>query len=90
MAQWVKNPLQWRRGRRHRFNPWVRKVPWRKAWQPLQYSCLKDPMDRGPWRATVRRVAELDRTEHAHTHTFIVHTVKHETEKYYILLSMYS
>ena len=21
--------------RRHRFNPWVRKIPWRRAWQPL-------------------------------------------------------
>ena len=23
---------------------------------PLQYSCLKNPMDRGAWRATVHRV----------------------------------
>ena len=48
---------------------------------PLQYSCLKNPMDRGPWRATVHKFAELDRTEyahtHTHTHTFIVYTVKH-------------
>ena len=28
-----------------------------------QYSCLKNPMDRGAWRATVHRVAELDMTE---------------------------
>ena len=25
---------------------------------PLQYSCLENPMDRGVWRATVHRVAE--------------------------------
>ena len=25
---------------------------------PLQYSCLKNPMDRGPWWATVNRVAK--------------------------------
>ena len=25
---------------------------------PLQYSCLKNPMDRGAWRAVVRGVAE--------------------------------
>ena len=25
---------------------------------PLQYSCLRNPMDRGPWRATVLRVAK--------------------------------
>ena len=25
---------------------------------PLQYSCLENPMDRGAWQATVRRVAQ--------------------------------
>ena len=25
---------------------------------PLQYSCLENPMDRGAWWATVQRVAE--------------------------------
>ena len=30
---------------------------------PLQYSCLENPMGRGAWRATVHRVAELDMTE---------------------------
>ena len=25
---------------------------------PLQYSCLENPMDRGDWRATVRGVAK--------------------------------
>jgi len=25
---------------------------------PLQYSCLENPMDRGAWRATVRGVAK--------------------------------
>ena len=25
---------------------------------PLQYSCLENPMDRGAWHATVHRVAE--------------------------------
>ena len=27
---------------------------------PLQYSCLENPTDRGAWWATVHRVAELD------------------------------
>ena len=30
---------------------------------PLQYSCLENPMDRGAWQAAVHRVAELDMTE---------------------------
>ena len=25
---------------------------------PLQYSCLKNPMDRGPWQGTVQRTAK--------------------------------
>ena len=31
---------------------------------PLQYSCLKNPMDRGAWRARVHGVAEWDETKH--------------------------
>ena len=30
---------------------------------PLQYSCLENPMNRGSWWAVVHRVAELDLTE---------------------------
>ena len=30
---------------------------------PLQYSCLENPMDTGTWWATVHVVAELDMTE---------------------------
>ena len=30
---------------------------------PLQYSCLENPMDRGVWRAIVHSAAELDMTE---------------------------
>ena len=30
---------------------------------PLQYSCLESPMDRGAWQATVHEVTESDRTE---------------------------
>ena len=31
VAQWSRICLQWRRCR---FNPWVRKIPWRRKWQP--------------------------------------------------------
>ena len=30
---------------------------------PLQYSCLENPMDTGAWRAIVHRVAASDATE---------------------------
>ena len=38
---------------------WVRKVPWSR--QPLQYSCLGNPMDGGAWWATAPE--ESDTTE---------------------------
>ena len=44
---------QCRRHKRHRFNPWVRKIPWRRAWKPTLVSCLENPMDRGVWWPTV-------------------------------------
>ena len=46
--------------RRHRFDPWVRKMPWRKRnGNPLQYSCLENPMDRGAWQARVHGVTKV-------------------------------
>ena len=42
--------------------PWVRKmaveVPGVEDINPLQYSCLENPMDRGAWRATVHGVTK--------------------------------
>ena len=31
---------------------------------PLQYSCLGNPMDRGAWWVTVHEAAESDKTKH--------------------------
>ena len=62
--------------RRHGFNPWVSKIPWNKAWQPIQYSCWENPVDIGAWQAMVHRVAKsqtllkgLNTHTRAHTHT---------------------
>ena len=38
---------------------------------PLQYSCLENPMDRGTWQATVHAVTESDTTEQLSTHIWI-------------------
>ena len=52
-----------------RLNPWVGKIPWRRAWQPVQYSCLENPIDSGAWWAAVHRVTKSDMTEMTeHTH----------------------
>ena len=47
-----------RKHRRHEFNPWIGTIPWRKKWQLLQYSHLKNPMDTGAWQATVHEVTK--------------------------------
>ena len=39
-----------------RFNPWVRKIPGEGNGNPLQYSYLGNPMDRGVWWARVHGV----------------------------------
>ena len=46
---------------------------------PLQYSCLENPMDRGAWWTTVHRVTkswtqlkQLSAHTHTHTHTDIL------------------
>ena len=36
---------------------------------PLQYSCLENPMDRGAWWAIVQTVTESDMTEWLSSHT---------------------
>ena len=35
--------------RRSGFNPWVRKIPGEGNGNPLQYSCLENPMEGGAW-----------------------------------------
>jgi len=35
--------------RRPGFIPWVRKIPGKENGNPLQYSCLENPMNRGAW-----------------------------------------
>ena len=34
---------------------------------PLQYSCLENPRDRGAWQATVHGIAKSDTNEHTQT-----------------------
>ena len=40
------------------FDPWVGKIPWRRAWQHTPVFLLENPMDRGVWQATVCGVAK--------------------------------
>ena len=40
------------------FNPWDRKIPWRRKWQPTLVFLLENPMDRGAWWAAAYGVAQ--------------------------------
>ena len=39
-------------------DPWVGKIPGGGQGNPLQYSCLENPVDRGTWQAAVYAVAQ--------------------------------
>ena len=53
-----ESACQFRRHRRCGFDPWVRKTPGGGRSNPLQYSCLENPMDIGAWWATVYSVTK--------------------------------
>ena len=67
---------QYRRRKRGGFDPWVGKIPGGGHGNPLQYSCLKNTMDREAQQATVQRIEksliglkQLSTAQHtAHTH----------------------
>ena len=44
-------------------DPCVGKIPWRRDWQPLWYSCLENSMDRGAWWAILYEVAKSWRSQ---------------------------
>ena len=54
----TQKTCQCRRHKRCGFDPWVKKFPWKRARNPLQYSCLRNPMERGAWRPTAHRVTQ--------------------------------
>ena len=55
--------------RRYRFDPWVGKIPWRMKGNPLQYSCMENPVDREAWWATVHEITKSRTLLSNHTTT---------------------
>ena len=49
---------QCRRQKRLGFNPWVRKIPWRRKWQPTPVFLPGNNVDSGAWQATVHGVTK--------------------------------
>ena len=60
-----ESACQCRRCRRCGFNTRVRKIPWRRKWQPTPIFLPGKSLQRGAWQATVHGVAESDMSDWA-------------------------
>ena len=72
LLRWLsgkESACQPRRHRRHCFNPQDRRSPWGGNSNPLQHSCLENPMDIGAWCAAVHGVAKSWTQLKTSTHT---------------------
>ena len=58
----------------------------RRQWNPLQYSCLEKPMDRGAWWAAVHGVAKSWTRLSDFTFTFHFHALEKEMATYSSIL----
>ena len=66
----VKNRLQSRRHRRYRFDPWIRKIPWRRKWQhTLVFSPEKSHGQRSLAGYSAWSCKEYDTTERLSIYT---------------------
>ena len=62
---------QCRRAKRCRFDPWVRKIPWRRARQPTRFLPWRTPWTEEPGRLQSMGLQELDMPECRCTHTHV-------------------
>ena len=70
----VKNlPAKGGRHKRHRFDPWVGEIPWRRAWQPTPVLSPGESQGQrslagySPWGR--KESDTIEATWHSHTHT---------------------
>ena len=57
-ASGKETACQCKKCRRYSFHPWIRKILWRRKWQPISVFLLENPMDKGAWQAIVHGVAK--------------------------------
>ena len=53
LPRWLSGKESTDQCRRRSFNPWVRKISWRRKWQPTPVFLPRKSKDRGAWWATV-------------------------------------
>ena len=82
-----KEPIcQCKRHKRCGFDPWVRRIPGGGYGNPLQYSCLENPMDRRVWWATIRGITKTQTRLPLYNHFIHIHT--HTNTKLIMVLSI--
>ena len=82
--RWLSGKESAGQRRRLGFSPRVRRIPWRRKWQPAPVFLPENPMDRGAWWATVhQQTAESDMTERLSTHT---HTTLEDRSGYPVII----
>ena len=80
LPRWLSGKESACQCRRLGFNPWVRKIPWRRKWQPTPVFLPRKPhgplhgkflhwKSHGAWRATVHGLRESDMTEQLNNKT---------------------
>ena len=80
MAHGKESARQYRRCKRPRFDAWVRKIPWKRKWQPIPVFLPGKFHDRGAWQATVHGATKnwTQLSTHTHTHKYLVEILKKE------------
>ena len=73
MAWAVKNPAANGGGKRDRFDPWVGKIPWRRAWQPTPVFLPR----KIPWTEEPGRLQSIGSQRVRHNWSDIAHTHTH-------------
>ena len=58
------------RHKRSGFDPWVGKIPWRKAWQPTPVFLPGKSEEAGGLESTVTKLDQTEGTQHAHIYIF--------------------
>ena len=91
MALTVKNlPANTAAAKTREFDLWIRKIPWRREWQPTPVFFLENPMGRGAWGGCnpwghqeldmTERLSTVDKIERWKTEGFFNKVAKQEIE----------
>ena len=88
-----KEPIcQCRRHKRHRFDPWVRKIPWKRAWQPTPVLLPGESQGHRSllgYSAQYHKESDTtDETQHTYIFNLILLGVLQDSQMYQLILTI--